>query len=272
MEFGDLCQLPDERVDLVVGALLIARDAYPRLDVARQVARIAELVPPGMGEAARGRSAVEQAEWMGEHLYRRCGFRGNDQDYYDPRNSYLNDVVERRLGIPITLGVIYLSAARGAGLRAAGVNFPGHFLIRIDAGKDDVVFVDPFHGGGLLDREALEDLWGRVTGTPGALDARALGPVGARAILMRMLRNLRGVHAARGDFRALLLVLDRILELDPTSHDDRRDRGLLAAKLGAPRAALSDLQGYLRAAPESGDVAEVRRLVQELERRGDVPN
>ncbi len=270
VEFRELAQEPDDRLDLTLGALLIARDAYPYLDVQGELERLAGL---GLARGALSEATgVAQARALGEHLYGELGFRGNDADYYDPRNSYLNEVLDRRVGIPITLAVIYQDVARRAGVRATGVNFPGHFLVRIDAPGETPLFVDPFHGGGILAREALCELWAQVTGFAGDVEDKVLAATTSRQTLLRMLMNLRGVYATRGDYRALLVVLDRIVELAPDSSREVRDRGLLAAKLGAPQAALEDLAHYLRAAPNAGDVAEVRRIVDALEREVGLEN
>ncbi|MCA9598963.1 MAG: tetratricopeptide repeat protein [Myxococcales bacterium] len=263
MEFHDFARQPDQQLDVGLGALLIAKDAYPSLDLALEQARLDAL---GLGPGAlRELPPLSQARVLSEHLYGELGFRGNDSDYYDPRNSYLNDVMERRVGIPITLAVIYQDVARRAGVSASGVNFPGHFLLRIDAPDHAPLFIDPFHGGGVLDRDALFRLWAEVTGGKAEVDDKVLRATSSRQTLVRMLMNLRAIYATRGDYRALYLVLDRIVELAPDSASEVRDRGLLAAKLGAPRAALEDLALYLSMAPQAGDVAEVRRIVDAIE-------
>lgn len=246
-------------MDLCLGALLIARDAYPSLDFARELAELDRLAAPlRLGEI----DAEAQARALHAHLYRSEGFSGAEVDYLDPRASYLNDVLERRAGLPIALALVYTEVAHRAGVRAEGASFPGRYLVRIESERAPLI-VDPMNGL-VLDRSELEELWRRAGGTHSPLDERYLRPAGARATLVRMLNNLRGAYASRGDFPALLVVLDRILELEPNALGERRDRGLVAARLGAPRAALSDLEAYLERSPNAGDVAEVRRLVAEL--------
>jgi regulator of sirC expression with transglutaminase-like and TPR domain len=264
VDFDEFAKLPDAEQDLVVGALLLARDAYPGLDLDQQRRRFDALeLPRRLGRAPSG--CLEWAEVLGEHVYGRLGFRGNDEHYYDVRNSYLNDVLDRCRGIPITLAVVYIEVARRAGVLADGVNFPGHFLVRLhDASGDDPVFVDPFHGGGTLRGERLDELWAKVAGGRPSQRLPALEPASVRQIMTRMLMNLRAIHASRGDYRALYLVLDRIVALVPDAAQEIRDRGLLSIKLGAPHAARSDLNRYLRLSPNAGDVAEVRRVLDSV--------
>ena len=264
MDFEAFARLPDAEQDLVDGALLLASDAYPGLDLGQQRRRFDALeLPRRLGRAATG--CLEWAEVLGEHVYGRLGFRGNEADYYDVKNSYLNDVLDRRSGIPITLAVVYIEIARRAGLRADGVNFPGHFLVRlVDDSGDEPVLVDPFHGGGTLHGERLEELWIKVAGGRPSQSLPALEPASVRQVMTRMLMNLRAIHAARGDYRALYLVLDRIVALVPDAAREIRDRGMLSIKLGAPQAARSDLNRYLRLSPNAGDVAEVRRVLDSV--------
>ena len=147
--FEQLAALPEERIDVVMGAALIARDAYAGLDLERLDARFDELAAPLIARGAASSSPAEQVQMVSSYLYEELGFRGNEQDYYDPKNSLLPDVLDRRLGIPITLALVYCEVARRAGIRARGVSFPGHFLVRVDpAGREDApLAVDPFFGG-----------------------------------------------------------------------------------------------------------------------------
>jgi regulator of sirC expression with transglutaminase-like and TPR domain len=263
MDFGVYAAQPDDALDLLQGALLIAQDEYPSLDLRVQTARIDELAAPlrktGIGALPVG----DQIAALAAHLFERWGFRGNEQDYYDPRNSFLNDVLDRRLGIPITLAILYVEVAARAGVTAQGVGFPGHFLVRVDAPGGPLI-VDPFRGGGVLDGTALSELLERGGGGRDFSDA-LLEPAPVRKVLVRMLMNLRSIYASRGDYSRLLVVLDRIVDLLPGAPRELRDRGLLSARLGAPEAAMDDLRHYVRLAPHAGDVAEVRRIIDQLE-------
>lgn len=251
-------------MDLLLGALLIAKGAYPALDVRAQIARIDELAAPLAPLPLRRLRAREQARAISDHLYVVTGFHGNQADYYDPRNSFLNDVLDRKTGIPISLAIVYIEVARRAGVDARGIGFPGHFLVRVeDPHGESPAIVDPFFRGSVLGEHELREVGRRASdqGHPASF-----APSPTRHVLLRMLANLRSIYASRGDFRALLLVLDRMLDLAPDAAAELRDRGLLTARLGAPRAAIDDLTRYVSSAPHAGDVAEVRRIIGELER------
>jgi regulator of sirC expression with transglutaminase-like and TPR domain len=264
LDFSLLAALPEDRVDVLTGALLIARDEYPALDLGRERERIDELAAP-LGRLD-GLDAADQADALAARLFGDCGFRGNSDDYYDPRNSFLNAVLDRRLGIPITLCLLYTEVARRAGVAASGVGFPGHFLVRIETSSGEPLMVDPFGGGRVVGKGTLASLLDRGQGAPrGARLPLAAAP--ARAVLRRMLENLKGVYAARQELSRLLVVISRLLELSPNSAADFRDRGLVAMRLGALSVAASDFQRYLALQPDAGDVAEVRRMLGRLSQR-----
>lgn len=262
MDFGEFAGQPDSQLDVVTGALLVARDAHPTLDVETERERVVSLARPLLGRGLESKTPVQQALALADLLFQREGFRGNVDDYYHPSNSYLNEVMASRRGIPISLSLIYCEVAQRLGIDARGVSFPGHFLVRIEGATP--VFVDPFDRGALLDRRGITALWARIGGGASPLEEQWLEPAPARAILVRLLMNLRGAYAMRGDFPALLIVLDRSLELVPDSPPEIRDRGLVALKLGALEGARCDLERYLELERDAGDVAEVRRVVEEL--------
>src|SRR5690606_29428211 len=199
------------------------------------------------------------------YVYVECGFHGNRSDYYDPKNSYLNDVIERRTGIPITLAMVYVAIARRAGVLASGVSFPGHFLVRVDhPAERRMVIVDPFGAGEVLDREGVEHLFARASGGQTPMEDSVLDAASTRQVLVRVLANLRSIYARRGELSKLLLVLDRLLDLMPEALEARRDRGLLSAKLGAPQAAIEDLERFVAGAPGSPEASRVRRIIEQL--------
>jgi regulator of sirC expression with transglutaminase-like and TPR domain len=269
MDFSSLAALPDERIDVLRGALLVAKDEYPTLDVARETARLDELAAP-LGRLD-GLAPADQASLIAERLFVECGFRGNEDDYYDPKNSFMNTVLDRRLGIPITLSLLYIEVARRAGVPASGVGFPKHFLVRIETESGEPLLVDPFGGGRVVGRGTLESWLDRGTRSPRG--GRAIvAPLSSRAILVRLLGNLKGVYASRGELSRLLVVISRMLELSPDSTDNLRDRGFVAMRLGAPRVAEGDFRRYLDLCPEAGDVAEVRRLLTKLSSRVQAMN
>jgi regulator of sirC expression with transglutaminase-like and TPR domain len=278
--FEQLAALPDECIDVAAGAALIARDAYARLDVERIIERFDALAAPLEVRGLARLAPAEQAAAVSDYLYNQLGFRGNDQDYYDPKNSLLPDVLDRKLGIPITLALVYCEVARRAGVQARGVSFPGHFLVRIDDASATQpsssppslpVMVDPFFGGRRLDPPALQKLLERASPNQ-TLSDEHLAPAPPRTMLVRMLINLKWIYATRGDFARALLALDRIISLTPDSVPALRERGLLAARLGAVEAARADLSRLLELVPQAPDAGTIRQQLEELRARATILN
>lgn len=261
MDFSTLASLPDERIDVLSGVLLIAKDEYPALEM-DAVRRGIEAIARPLGRLD-GLRAEDQALLLSERLFGECGFRGNTEDYYDPRNSFLNDVLERRLGIPITLSILYTEVARRAGVPASGVAFPGHFIVRIESERREPLFVDPFRDGRIVGRATLTSMLDKGH-SPRRADRDVLGTASPRAVLLRVLNNLKGIYGARGELSRLLLVLSRVVELAPHSANEYRERGMIAMRLGAPEVAKSDFHRYLELSPQAGDALEIRRIVGTL--------
>ena len=262
--FEELATKKDDEIDVAVGAALIARDVYPALDVPALMAKFDEMAAPLSALGLASMTALEQVKHLGEYVYEVLGFKGNETDYYDPKNSLLSDVVQRKLGIPITLALVYVELARRAGVDARGVGFPGHFLVRVANGKGEPLFVDPFFAGRVLDRDALLKLLRRATGPNQELKDEHLAPASARTILVRMLINLKWIHTTRGDLARAHLALDRIVSLTPDAPAALRERGMLAARLGAVEAARADLTRLLELQPEVSDAGVVRAKLEEL--------
>jgi len=262
VDFRAYAEQPDDELDLLEGALLIASDALPGLDPHAVASELDALAEPLKRRKLAALPAPAQARVLADHLFVGVGFHGNDSDYYDPRNSFLDEVIARRTGIPISLSVLYVEVARRAGVMASPVGFPGHFLARIDDAERRLV-VDPFHGGSALDEVALADLL-RRSGSKLRYSSELIAPTPVRQVVARMLMNLRGIYASRGDHRRLLLVIDRMIDLMPGSTDELRERGLLLARLGAPAAAAEDLARYVSAFPHADDATEVRRFIEQL--------
>jgi regulator of sirC expression with transglutaminase-like and TPR domain len=263
VDFRAYARQPDDELDLLEGALLIASDARAGLDREAVVAELDALAAPLRGGRLAELPAPLQARALADHLFVREGFQGNTGDYYDPKNSFLDEVIARRTGIPISLSVVYVEVARRAGVWASPVGFPGHFLVRVED-DDRRVVVDPFHGGGPLDEVALADLL-RRSGSKLRYSADMIAATPVRQVVARMLMNLRGIYASRGDYARLLLILDRLIDLLPESTEELRDRGFLFGRLGAPDAAVDDLKRYLELLPNAGDVPEVRRWIERFE-------
>jgi regulator of sirC expression with transglutaminase-like and TPR domain len=211
--FAHVAARPEKELDLAQAALVIAEAEYPALDIARFIERLDELGAGARRWAEGARTVEDRLACVVRFLYESERFHGNDRDYYDPRNSFLNDVLERRTGIPITLAVVLVEVCRRAGVEARGVSFPGHFLVRVTTTRG-ALLVDPFDGR-LLGRAELRALYERATGEARDPDAALLEPATKRQILVRMLNNLRGIYAARGDEARLGGVVARLELLEP---------------------------------------------------------
>lgn len=276
--FAHLARKPDSELDLERAALLVAETEYPGLDVASYVAKL-----DGLGQLARQRlkslgldpsaAGFVPAEGMNavlRLLYQELGFRGNVSDYYDPRNSFLNDVIDRRTGIPITLAVVYLEVARRAGVQVTGVNFPGHFLLRAADERarmhysGDFVIVDPFHGGALLSELDCREMLRQHVGDEAAFDTGLLQPATRHEIVVRMLVNLKRLYVRMRSFPQARFVADLLLTVDPTAVSELRDRGLLAYHLQDFGAALRDLENYLQLLPRQVDEPEPSTMTAEI--------
>ena len=256
---------PDE-IRLAEGALLIAAEEYRDLDVDAYLERLDE-----MGEALRRRlrsdiSTTEALIALNHYIFDELGFAGNADDYYDARNSYLNEVIDRRLGIPITLAVLYIEIGRRIGLPLQGISFPAHFLVKCPM-RDGTVVLDPYARGASL---GLDDLQERLQGVARGVElepslvASLLAPATPQEILARMLRNLRAIHAKRGEDLKVLSAFNRILALQPDAAEDYRDRGELYARLECARAAVSDFREYLRLRPQASDSDRIATRIAEL--------
>jgi len=210
--FSHLVARPESELDLLRAVLLIAEPEYPGLDVASYVEEVDRL-----GAAAKQRISSSPGRpplaCVIRYLYEELGFYGNVEDYYDPRNSFLNEVIDRRTGIPISLALIVTEICRRVGIEARGVSFPGHFLVRVEV-DGDPVFIDPFDGR-MLDRRQLAELHQRATGEEGPIDPRVLAPATKRQVLARILNNLRNIYERSGDRDRLLGVLARMQVLRP---------------------------------------------------------
>jgi regulator of sirC expression with transglutaminase-like and TPR domain len=250
-------------IPLDEAALAIAAEEYPGLDIASYLARLDALGALVRQRDPAPRRAAGTLQAVRNVLFRELGFRGNEQSYYDPRNSYLNEVLERRLGIPISLSVLFMEVARRAGLVLEGVGFPGHFLVKLRPELGPEVFIDAYNGGEILSTE--ECLARFKSGVQGReFDPRWLHGVSTRQILGRMLHNLKRSYVEQGDDVRAFWVIDRLLLLNPDSSDELRDRGLVAARLGLKPAAARDLATYLERVPTAADAGEIRELLSTL--------
>jgi regulator of sirC expression with transglutaminase-like and TPR domain len=249
---------PRAPLDLAEVALQLARDEYPDLDVEAYLHEIA-----GMAHEARALlhgDLEARVRGLCRYLFHDMGFRGNTQAYYDARNSYFNDVLDRRTGIPITLSAVAMAVGGRAGLNLAGVGLPGHFVVKAVEGGDEVLF-DPFHGGRRLTPGECETLVEQVTGVPFTANAETLREVPLGVMVVRMLTNLKGVYLREGDFGRAVRVIERLRQ--PVPGDALQERDLGAALFQAERhgQAIGPLSAYLRLVPQAQDRDQVLKLI-----------
>jgi regulator of sirC expression with transglutaminase-like and TPR domain len=253
-----LARDPATPLDVAELALHLARDEYADLDVDAALSELA-----GMAHEARAylRGDLEaRLTGLCRYLFHEMGFRGNTQDYYDPRNSYLNQVLDRRTGLPITLTLVAMAVGTRAGLEVVGVGLPGHFVAKAVAGGQELFF-DPFHGGRRLNVRDCEHLVQQVTGTPFEATSFSVQAVSPGPLLTRLLANLKGVYLRREDYTRAVQVIERLRQLNPNDPAQRRDLGLCLVHAGRPGQAIDHLAAYLRVAPDRGDSDDVRELL-----------
>jgi regulator of sirC expression with transglutaminase-like and TPR domain len=255
----------ETEIDLLRVALEVARDFYPELDIDRYerlVAGLAARVRERCPARHAARAVLGQVNWV---LYVEEGFEGDGESYYDPRNSFLNEVMDRKRGIPISLSVLYAAVAKAVGVPMRGVNLPAHFMLRVGSGAD-VFFVDPFHGGAILDRQGCERRITEVLGRPTTLSASQLAPCTHEQVVARMLRNLKLIFLQNDDYPSALPIQRRLAALRPAVPEEQRDLGMLYLRTDHPADAIAPLEAYLRTAVESEESDTLRALVREARR------
>ena len=263
--FEALVTRPDEALDIAGIALALAADAYPDLDPGVYLSWLDATADAIADAADRSMPLPERLAMLDRQLFEVEGFSGNRDDYFDPRNSFLNDVIERRTGIPITLSVVYLEVGWRLGLPLVPVSFPGHFLVSSTGARR--VFIDPFDRGA---RVGTDDLVARLAPMAGGRDQarrflpRAIAPASRREVAMRILRNLKQIYARRQEHDRLLVVSNRMVALDPNDAAALRERGHVLARLECYQAAWHDYRHYLRLAPFAEDAADIRARAERL--------
>lgn len=252
---------PGGRIDLGRAVLVMGLHAFPQLDVTGYLARIDELA---VMAAAAIADSVAPARDLARFLFGGTGYHGNADDYADPRNSFLNEVLDRRLGIPITLSVLYLEVARRLEMRAEGVGMPGHFIVRSYDADGQPVLLDPFHHGRVLDEDDCRAQVEAMNAGRQRFDADFLAAVDERYILTRMLNNLVNAYSERGETPALIAVIERLLVLNPRDHSLLRRLGMLCGSSGRKRRAVELLGRYLVMQPQVKDAEQLRAHMQAL--------
>jgi len=257
--FREMVMRSEAGIDLASAALLIALDEYPSLNVQKYLGSIDAMASKIQSNIDFSIQAgpVDAIERINRFLFQIEGFRGNTEDYYDPRNSFLNDVLDRRTGIPITLSLVYMEVGKRLGLSLEGVGMPGHFMVKcLHEGLE--IFIDPFHQGEILLEEGCKKRLLQIYGNDFQFKRSFLDSVGKRQILNRMLTNLKGIYLNRREFRKALSTIDKILLVNPDAVQEIRDRATVHYKLNNLSAALVDWARYLELQPQAADSEEIK--------------
>ena len=257
--------IDEDDLDLTRAALMIARTEHPHLDVERYAARMDELA--GRVEALISDLHPQRTiAALNRVLFEDLGMRGNREDYYDPRNSFLNDVLDRGLGIPITLSIVYMEVARRVGFSLAGIGMPGHFLLTHRGREAGEILIDCFNRGDILSHQDCQSRLDEIYSGEMTLRPEFLHPISRRQILMRMLNNLKTVYLSTRNFRKALPIADLILVIYPRSSDDVKQRALLRYSLALHNLAAEDLEEYLQISPTASDADEIRQMSLSIRR------
>lgn len=265
-QFAALVAAPDDEIELARAALLIAQEEYAYLEPERYLVRLDDLAAGARERLAGQDEPYALVNRLSEYLFDEEGLQGNQADYYDPANSFLNEVLERRLGIPITLSVIYLEVGWRLGLPLRGVGLPGHFVVKYQAPEEEIV-VDPFNRGIILSEAECRRLVAEATGGSISFQRGQLAAVSKRQILARMLANLKLIYLNRRRYERALATVEYLLLVTAKPATELRDRGLIYLALGHLTPALADLEAYLMMAPNAADADTTRHSVDVLRRR-----
>ena len=257
--------LPDSAIPLAEAALILACEEYPQLEISPYLDLLDHMAQVAQQKLGSSDSPVETIEKINAVLFETFGFRGATEDYYDPRNSFLNDVLDRRIGIPITLSAVYMEVSRRLNFPVVGVGMPGHFIVKYSDRREEF-FLDPFNRGEILSRDDCRNRIYERYGDSVEFDDRLLGRVTHRQILWRMLNNLKEIYLKAHAFDKGLAIVDMMLMVDPEEIPQFRDRGLLRLQLRQFEGATRDLEHYLRHSSGADDREEIENHVKELRR------
>jgi len=255
-EFAAAVGRPDGEIRLARAALLIAAAEQPGLDVDRYLARLDDLADTALA-ARRAADTLSRLHRLREFLFEELGFAGERSDYFDPRNSHLNEVLDRRLGIPITLSLVFIEVGRRLGLQMEGIGLPGHFITAARVGGEQLL-LDPFNGGTILTAEGCNEVVARALGRSVELGPEHFAPVTNRQFLTRLLTNLKGSYWRREEWDKVVGLIDRLLVLNPAAGSEWRDRGIAWSNLGEVARGLADWERYLTEFPHAADHEQVK--------------
>ncbi|MBI4671391.1 MAG: transglutaminase family protein [Chloroflexi bacterium] len=258
--FERVTGMPEAEINLAEAALILAADEYPDLDVSRYLAQLDAMAQALLPRLPTPREPHAAIAALNAYLFRELKFYGDRENYYDPRNSYLNDVLMRRKGLPITLSVVVLALAQRLCLPLVGVGLPGHFCVKWQDAGCEIVF-DPFHGGEILDQASMQTRVRETFHPHAEFEAAWLEPVGAKYILIRMLNNLKALFVQRQEIRRAHQVVDKLLILDPRAGNEIRDMGVLSLQLGAYQQAAIYFERYLLSHADAADAETVHEYL-----------
>ncbi|MBC7543135.1 MAG: tetratricopeptide repeat protein [Candidatus Sericytochromatia bacterium] len=269
-DFADAVGHAGNPVALLPAAFSIARMAYPELDPAPYVSQLSAWGAEVQGRIADVSYPMPRVRILREFIFKELGFTGNRDTYYDDRNSFLNDVIDRRKGIPISLSVVTLAIAEFAGMPVRGVGFPGHFLVRYMGDEDSYILFDPFTSGEILIEADCMTRLRAIYGPDAVFEPRMVEPVASRQIITRMLANLKGVYLQQKDYGNALAVVDRLMLIEPNRSVEHRDRGMLLLSLQRYQSAIASLRHYLDIETAAPDAAGIRRLIGDIQSRYEI--
>jgi regulator of sirC expression with transglutaminase-like and TPR domain len=262
--FASLIKRREERIDLALAVLLIAKEEYPKLAIEDYIERLDQLAGELRIEIDLDAEPAKVLEGLGWFLSKEQGFIGNADEYYDARNSYLNEVMDRRLGIPITLSIVYLEVARRAGIKLQPVTFPGHFLIKMPREDEEDLFLDPYNNGRLMTVEDCRRFYSELHGDAAPFSETMLAAGTKRQLVTRVLRNLKAIYLRNQELDHALRTIELMTTVTPWDLDQIRDRGLVHYRLGQIEEAVADLEVYASHAPEGPALDSVRDALRRI--------
>lgn len=270
--FAEIAAQPDESLEMDRASLLIAAEEYPDLLVQKYLERLDQLGQRVSERLYKDAGPHETIARLNQVLFDEEGFKGNKETYYDPRNSYLNEVLDRRLGIPITLSALYMEVGRRIGFALEGVGFPGHFLVKHRIDSRSEIFVDAFSGGQILTKETCQARLNELYDGKLKFRPEFLRTTSRRKMLFRLLNNLKNIYVRRRDMARALAAVERMLLLIPDSSHEVRDRGILLSQLGRPLEALRELVRYRQSSSKRTDREKIDDLIERLKTQVGMSN
>ncbi len=254
---------PEEEIDLATAALLIAREEYQRLQIPLYLNRLDRMAEEIAADLGAKREPHQVIQHLNFYLFVQQGFQGNREEYYDPRNSFLNEVLDRKTGIPITLSLLYMELGKRLGVSIAGIGLPGHFIVGYQTGTA-MLLIDPFHRGKILEEKDCAALLTEIYGQRIPFQKSFLTPVTPKQFLTRMLNNLKSIYIHLQELGKAITTVEYLLMVNPHAYEELRDRGMLHYQMKAYPEALSDLVSYLNSLPEARDASLVQRNITAL--------